>query len=118
MVVYKSFNTLILGKLKVNSIKRGCLWLLDISAIKLGLVAVSTLVLAAVGVDDASAGMISPGAWLQYGALGVLALYIVLHWVERKDVRRRLEPALTELNGTLVGLTVLINERLPRRTEN
>lgn len=60
---------------------------------------------------------ITPDAWLQYGSLGVLALYIFLHWIERRDQRRRMEPAFQELNKTLAGLWVLIDERLPRRTD-
>jgi hypothetical protein len=53
--------------------------------------------------------------WLQYGSLGVLALYIFLHWLERKDQRRRMEPALTNLSKSMEGLKVLIDERLPHK---
>lgn len=82
--------------------------MLDIGAAKLGLMALLTAGIYTQG------DIVSPTAWLQYGALGVLALYIVLHWMERKDQRRRMEPVLIELNGTLQGLVVLMDERLPR----
>jgi len=88
--------------------------LLNIGAAKVLLVGVYTISVSYLA-SITQAEMLTPDPWLQYGSLGVLAFYILLHWLERKDQRRRMEPVLRELNGTLEGLKVLVDERLPRR---
>ncbi|MHA2063483.1 MAG: hypothetical protein ACXABY_03785 [Candidatus Thorarchaeota archaeon] len=57
--------------------------------------------------------LITPDPWLQYGSLGVLALYIVLHWFERRDIRRRTDKVLRGLSTLLAELKVMLDERLP-----
>lgn len=54
-------------------------------------------------------------AFLEYGALGVLALLLILQYLERRDVRRRLSTTLDKLTVVVEGLKVLIKERLPRQ---
>jgi len=62
---------------------------------------------------DISPELLAPDQWLQWGAMGVLALYIVLHWFERRDIRKRSEAVMRGLSCLLSEMKVLLDERLP-----
>ena len=63
--------------------------------------------------DVVSPELLAPDRWLEYGSLGVLALYIVLHWFERRDIRKRSEAVMRGLSCLLSEMKVLLDERLP-----